>query len=493
MAVFFLHPVYGFEGFDECGELKKEIKAQQFDLELDTAPLVTYTSLGVEVDYNEGQPFIEKVHPDIKFENNYEWQDEDKKLYSDELESEDITHINGVEVESLNEEEFYALFELSAPEIYNGENEDVVKITLAHNNKTYHLKFDDYDSLDVYISPNIENIFEINSKDGSFNTKLQVLAAWYDYRLSKIASRINQRGWGQSEESELGFYCDIEVEFLKDINYWIPEVYLGGLIESESPSDRRQDPKARLVYRGPSECEDFGCTDEESEYGLVELQIRQALEGQVINSYDLKNFPFDTQEILFEFMMGNDLYSTNMIMSGLGDANLDKNFYNLLHPEWMVNNFDYWYGHHYRADWDVRVPYLVVGFEYERKTQYYLFKIMFPVIFLVLISWSVFWLHPKQLESRVTVSVICLLSLIAYNFVIDQDLPKLGYLTFLDGFIFISYLFAGFPTLETILCRRLYDRNKVEISEKLDRYCQKLLPFLYMFVLLVLTLSYGIE
>ena len=44
----------------------------------------------------------------------------------------------------------------------------------------------------------------------------------------------------------------------------------------------------------------------------------------------------------------------------------------------------------------------------------------------------------SQLEAKVNVTIVCLLSLIAYNFIIDEDLPKLAYLTFLDVFILLS-------------------------------------------------------
>ena len=82
---------------------------------------------------------------------------------------------------------------------------------------------------------------------------------------------------------------------------------------------------------------------------------------------------------------------------------------------------------------------------------------MLPIIFLLVVSWSTFWINPKELESRVTVSIVCLLSLIAYNFVIDNDLPKLGYLTFMDKFVLTTYIFAGHSNFTnnsmSILCR----------------------------------------
>ena len=53
----------------------------------------------------------------------------------------------------------------------------------------------------------------------------------------------------------------------------------------------------------------------------------------------------------------------------------------------------------------------------------------------------------KELEARLTITIVCLLSLIAYNFVIDADLPKLEYLTIMDYIILVSYIYINFLIL----------------------------------------------
>ena len=45
---------------------------------------------------------------------------------------------------------------------------------------------------------------------------------------------------------------------------------------------------------------------------------------------------------------------------------------------------------------------------------------------------------------------MCFLTLIAYNFVIDQDLPKLGYLTLIDNIVLLSYIYSALPTIISI-------------------------------------------
>ena len=87
---------------------------------------------------------------------------------------------------------------------------------------------------------------------------------------------------------------------------------------------------------------------------------------------------------------------------------------------------------------------------------YYVYKIILPIIFIWAISWSVFWVRGSQIDAKVNVTIVCLLALIAYNFIIDEDLPKLAYLTFLDSFILLSYFFTG---IATMLCVYSYVRH----------------------------------
>ena len=138
-----------------------------------------------------------------------------------------------------------------------------------------------------------------------------------------------------------------------------------------------------------------------------------------------------------------------------------------------------------RMDADVtNIPTLTLFLDIERNHNYYIFKIIFPIFFILLITWSVFWISSKDLESRITVSTVCLLTLIAYNFIIDQNLPKLPYLTFIDNFILISYLFAGIPTIQSVVSKLLYQNKSENISLQFDIYCRFIIPSTYIITLL---------
>ena len=105
----------------------------------------------------------------------------------------------------------------------------------------------------------------------------------------------------------------------------------------------------------------------------------------------------------------------------------------------------------------------------ERNTNYFIFKIIIPVFLILSIAWSVMWIPPNQIESRLTTSIVALLALIAYNFVFNEDLPKLSYLTSLDRYILLSYLFCAIPTFLTIYFSRITKKDykiSLEINKK---------------------------
>ena len=88
-----------------------------------------------------------------------------------------------------------------------------------------------------------------------------------------------------------------------------------------------------------------------------------------------------------------------------------------------------------------------------------------------MISYSGFWIEEKDLKTRVELSIVCLLSLIAFNFVISDKLPDLPYMTFLDTFVLISYFFAGLTTVISIIIYRVPhiprpDRRNISLNDE---------------------------
>jgi len=77
-----------------------------------------------------------------------------------------------------------------------------------------------------------------------------------------------------------------------------------------------------------------------------------------------------------------------------------------------------------------------------------------------------------EFETRLNTSIIALLALIAYNFVFQDDIPKLNYLTDLDWYILLSYIFCCIPVFISIGSSKLGTENQ-RIIIKINKHIRK--------------------
>ena len=103
------------------------------------------------------------------------------------------------------------------------------------------------------------------------------------------------------------------------------------------------------------------------------------------------------------------------------------------------------------------------------------------------VCWLVVWIDPKELEARLTVTIVCLLSLIAYNFVIDSELPKLEYLTVLDWIILTSYIYAVIPNILSVVSFRLLKTNQL-LGNNIEKLSTRYGVLSYFLVILLIIL-----
>ena len=105
-----------------------------------------------------------------------------------------------------------------------------------------------------------------------------------------------------------------------------------------------------------------------------------------------------------------------------------------------------------------------------------------------MVCWSSVWINP-EIESRLTVTIVCLLALIAYNFVIDADMPKLEYLTIMDYMILISYVYAAIPNFLSIYSFYLDKKDKAR-AERYEKYEKKYgLPSYIIIIFLIIVFN----
>ena len=198
--------------------------------------------------------------------------------------------------------------------------------------------------------------------------------------------------------------------------------------------------------------------------------------------FQFEKFPFDKQKIKFVVMSGETNFSdTSLSYNGEKPnvtfvtpekgafLNLEELKDNNYLKEWEIvstnilsneqvneNSYDVYSG---KVTTDSTNT-LVIEIEIKRNYEQYIFKIIIPVFLILSLAWFVLWIPTKEFETRLTTSMVALLSLIAYNFVFADDVPKLNYLTALDEYILLSYIFCCIPTFMSIWFSRFISTNQ---------------------------------
>ena len=226
--------------------------------------------------------------------------------------------------------------------------------------------------------------------------------------------------------------------------------------------------------------------DEESfgEYAKIVNIIEGTYEIQ--NNFKLQTFPFDRQVLKISYLAAEKIQTYEISNKYSTYRNMEHFMKNENINGWDIIGYDL----NNEIIKDARDNfYSVANIEIyiERQHGYYLYKVLFPIILILMVCWTVVWVHPRELESRLTITIVCLLSLIAYNFVIDSELPKLEYLTVMDWIILISYVYATIPNFISVISFRLYKSNR-RLSDKIENYSKKYGLSSYVAIIIIIVL-----
>jgi hypothetical protein len=284
------------------------------------------------------------------------------------------------------------------------------------------------------------DIHSIDSAQQSFTADIAVVLRWKDPRLAHTGSGVAHYALDQ---------------------IWNPRVVIVNETNSVTrrlPESVDVDPDGAVLYR-------------------------QRYVGSFTQSLRLQSFPFDKQTFrihLVAVRFSPDevkfVPDQKWIEAGLKQAGGISPSITL--PDWTIEK------------WDIRtlsysltpgVDYSGYVFEFtaSRNVRHYILKVILPLVLIVLMSWSVFWIDPTTSSSQISVAVTSMLTLIAYRFAVDSQLPRLPYMTRLDAFILTSTLLVFFSLIEVLVTTILDNNQQTERAKQLDRYCRIVFPVIF--------------
>jgi hypothetical protein len=212
---------------------------------------------------------------------------------------------------------------------------------------------------------------------------------------------------------------------------------------------------------------------------------RQRYVGAFTQPLRLQSFPFDRQTLRVQLVAVR--YESNEVMfvpdqvwirDGLKEAGGISPAVTL--PDWTIEKWElkplmYTMTPHYQYSS------YVFEFTASRNVQHYLLKVILPLVLIVISSWAVFWIDPINASSQVSIAMTSMLTLIAYRFAIDSQLPLLPYMTRLDAFVLASTLLVFFSLIEVVVTIILDNGQKKKRAKRIDSFCRVVFPAVFLF------------
>ena len=289
---------------------------------------------------------------------------------------------------------------------------------------------------EVKVAVFILDIDEVDNVSQSFDANVYIELRWHDPRLAHDGS--------ETTAFSLGEVWNPRIQFINQQKIW-----------STLPEIVEVSPDGEVVYL-------------------------QRVWGAFSQPLDLEDFPFDQQR--FSIQLGTAGYSPQEVklVPDQGSRTGIASQFSLV--DWEI------------LGWEVAIapfsPSLeedaFAGFslsiEAKRKYGYFIIKVILPLFLIVMMSWVVFWIDPKESGTQISVAITTMLTLIAYRFAVGSDIPKVSYLSRLDYFILGATLLVFASLIEVVVTSTYAKIGQLDRARSIDRWARILFPLIFVLI-----------
>ena len=219
--------------------------------------------------------------------------------------------------------------------------------------------------------------------------------------------------------------------------------------------------------------------------GTIEQSINISV--PLATHFDLRRFPLDRQTL--ELQVESYLWNRDQLqfihdetISGFSDG--------ISMPEWNIEAVDGRVSEVAVMKSDTPFSRYILEIEIARRPGFYHWKVFLPLIVIVALSWSVFWMTDERFSARSRISATGVLTIVAYQFVFTENLPRVGYLTLLDQVMIGSFGLLAVTVLESLFVDRA-NKDDPARAIRIDRTSRWLFPAVYAVMLAAIALFAG--
>lgn len=125
-----------------------------------------------------------------------------------------------------------------------------------------------------------------------------------------------------------------------------------------------------------------------------------------------------------------------------------------------------------------------VTIDLERDWGFYAWKLGVPLILIVLMAYTVYFIPPSAVAQQVGVGMTSMLTLVAYMLALGNNLPKISYLTRMDQLFVGCAVLVFLGLIKAILMTRWVQQEATDVIQRVDHLGRWLYPIALLLVML---------
>jgi hypothetical protein len=200
--------------------------------------------------------------------------------------------------------------------------------------------------------------------------------------------------------------------------------------------------------------------------------------------FDFRQYPFDTQTfpVFLDLVYPTSLYTMTELP---GYSEIDPAHGE---DEFIISDLKVTPSEETPAAVDKPVSRMTFSFSAPRHLNYYLLQVFLPILLIILISWFTFFL--RDYTRRIEAAAANILLFIAFSWSLADNYPRLGYITFLDAIMAVTFAVNVLVLLYNVYMKRLESQGKDERVQRIDTVLDWAYPLSYAALIGVVVLLF---
>lgn len=205
----------------------------------------------------------------------------------------------------------------------------------------------------------------------------------------------------------------------------------------------------------------------------------ELFKAELTTSFFLEPFPFDNQSLeIFVQPFLDERDTVAMVYDEPNSGVGTEPFVEL--AQWKILGFNASQQTRELGRTGKKIPELEIDLQVQRRSRYYIWKVFLPLIVMVAIAYSAFWIKIGDYYTQISITLTAILTEIAFLFAISSSLPKVPYLTFIDAFFLVSFVFSFVSMLELVVVHQALELEWPDSANRIRRISQLLYPLIYV-------------